>query len=149
MKHALVRLARTIDWRFLEGRFGTVYTDKPGQPPLPTRLMAGLAILKHSCDLSDEVLCDRWVENPYFQYFCGEEFFQHALALAAPGQYVAAVSSRNLMRFGILDHGRLGQRADDAIDVAMVTVFCKMPCSHLMSCETGNGGGGNLPAKRH
>ena len=30
-------------------------------------------------DLSDEALCDRWVENPYFQYFCGEEFFQHAL----------------------------------------------------------------------
>ena len=50
-----------------------------GQPPLPTRLMAGLAILKHTYDLSDEALCDRWVENPYFQYFCGEEFFQHAL----------------------------------------------------------------------
>src|SRR5260221_9902960 len=47
--------------------------------PLPTRLMAGLAILKHTYDLSDEALCDRWVENPYFQYFCGEEFFQHAL----------------------------------------------------------------------
>ena len=56
-----------------------MYTDKPGQPPLPTRLMAGLAILKHTYDLSDEALCDRWVENPYFQYFCGEEFFQHAL----------------------------------------------------------------------
>jgi transposase-like protein DUF772 len=28
---------------------------------------------------SDEALCDRGVENPYFQYFCGEEFFQHAL----------------------------------------------------------------------
>ena len=41
--------------------------------------MAGLAILKHTYDLSDEALCDRWVENPYFQYFCGEEFFQHAL----------------------------------------------------------------------
>src|SRR5262249_59321237 len=54
-------------------------TDKPGQPPLPTRLMAGLAILKHTYDLSDQALCDRWVENPYFQYFCGEEFFQHAL----------------------------------------------------------------------
>jgi transposase, IS5 family len=46
---------------------------------LPTRLMARLAILKHAYDLSDEALCDRWVENPYFQYFCGEEFFQHAL----------------------------------------------------------------------
>src|SRR5262249_18482409 len=79
MNHALVKLARTIDWRFREARFGAVYTDKPGQPPLPTRLMAGLAILKHIYDLSDEALCDRWVENPYFQYFCGEEFFQHAL----------------------------------------------------------------------
>jgi IS5 family transposase len=81
MKHALVKLARTIDWRFLEEKFGAVYTDKPGQPPLPTRLMAGLAILKHSYDLSDEVLCERWVENPYFQYFCGEEFFRHDLPL--------------------------------------------------------------------
>jgi transposase, IS5 family len=36
--------------------------------------MAGLAILKHTYDLSDEALCDRWVESPYFQYFCGEEF---------------------------------------------------------------------------
>src|SRR4030088_3547424 len=79
MKHPLVTLGRTVDWRFLEERFGEVYTDSPGQPPLPTRLMAGLAILKHTYDLSDEALCDRWVENPYFQYFCGEEFFQHAL----------------------------------------------------------------------
>jgi len=79
MNHALAKLARAIDWRFLEERFGALYSDKPGQPPLPTRLMAGLAILKHSYDLSDEALCDRWVENPYFQYFCGEEFFQHVL----------------------------------------------------------------------
>ena len=41
--------------------------------------MAGLAILKHTYDLSDEVLCERWVENPYYQFFCGEEFFQHRL----------------------------------------------------------------------
>jgi IS5 family transposase len=75
----LVKLARAIDWGYLEQTFGAVYTDKPGQPPLPTRLMAGLAILKHTYDLSDEALCDRWVEEPYFQYFCGEEFFQHAL----------------------------------------------------------------------
>jgi transposase, IS5 family len=79
MEHALARLARTIDWGFLEGRFGAVYCDGPGRPALPTRLMAGLAILKHMHDLSDEVLCERWVENPYYQHFCGEEFFQHAL----------------------------------------------------------------------
>jgi transposase, IS5 family len=79
MGHPLVKLAATVDWRFLEQRFGAVYEDKPGRPPLPTRLMAGLAILKHTYDLSDEVLCERWVENPYYQFFCGEEFFQHRL----------------------------------------------------------------------
>jgi IS5 family transposase len=79
MGHPLVKLARTIDWSFLEQKFGAVYEDKPGRPPLPTRLMAGLAILKHTYDLSDEVLCERWVENPYYQFLCGEEFFQHRL----------------------------------------------------------------------
>ena len=81
MNHALVKLARTIDWGFLEEKFGAVYNDGPGQPPLPTRLMAGLAILKHSYNFSDEVVCELWLENPYYQYFCGEEFFQHRLPL--------------------------------------------------------------------
>jgi len=81
MDHALAKLARTIDWRFLEEKFGSVYQDGPGRPPLPTRLMAGLAILKHTYDLSDEVVCEQWIENPYYQYFCGEEFFRHRLPL--------------------------------------------------------------------
>jgi hypothetical protein len=51
LDHALVKLAKAIDWRFLEEKFGAVYSDKPGSPPLPTRLMAGLSILKHSYDL--------------------------------------------------------------------------------------------------
>src|SRR6186713_497812 len=77
--HALVKLSEKIDWRYLEKQFGAVYDDDPGRPPLPTRLMAGLAILKHMHNLSDEVLCERWVENPYYQLFCGEEFFCHQL----------------------------------------------------------------------
>ena len=79
MTHPLAKLAATINWGFLEERFGAVYSDAAGHPPLPTRLMAGLAILKHMHDLSDEALCARWIENPYFQLFCGEEFFQHKL----------------------------------------------------------------------
>jgi transposase, IS5 family len=79
MKHSLVKLACSVDWRFLEEKFGVVYSDGSGRPPLPTRLMAGLAILKHTFNLSDEVLCELWLENPYYQYFCGEEFFQHEL----------------------------------------------------------------------
>jgi IS5 family transposase len=79
LKHALVALSKTVSWSFIERKCGEVYTDGPGMPPLPTRLMAGLSILKYTFDLSDEELCDRWVENPYFQYFCGEEFFLHEL----------------------------------------------------------------------
>jgi transposase, IS5 family len=79
MKHELVKLAQTISWPAIEATCGEAYTEGPGMPPLPTRLMAGLAILKHTFDLSDEELCARWVENPYFQYFCGEEFFLHEL----------------------------------------------------------------------
>jgi IS5 family transposase len=41
--------------------------------------MAGLAILKHMHDLSDEALCARWLGNPYLQLFSGQEFFQHKL----------------------------------------------------------------------
>ena len=77
--HALAKLARTIDWAYLSQQLGAVYSDDPGRPPLATRLMAGLAILKHMHNLSDETLCARWLENPYYQYFCGEEFFRHKL----------------------------------------------------------------------
>jgi len=77
--HPLVRLATEIDWDFLAARFSSVCRLGPGQPPLPTRLVAGLLILKHMHNLSDEALCDRWVENPYFQYFCGEVVFRHEL----------------------------------------------------------------------
>jgi transposase, IS5 family len=83
MQHQLVKLAGTVNWKHLETVCGEVYSEGPkskgGQPPLPTRLMAGLQILKFTFDLSDEELCDRWVENPYFQFFCGEEFFLHEL----------------------------------------------------------------------
>jgi transposase, IS5 family len=79
MGHALVRLVKEIDWSFLDQRFSAVCQAGPGQPPLPTRLVAGLMILKHTHNLSDEVLCARWLENPYYQYFCGEEVFRHRL----------------------------------------------------------------------
>lgn len=77
--HPLVRLAQKIDWNFLDGRFSSVCQAGSGQPPLPTRLVAGLFILKHAHNLSDEVLCARWIENPYYQYFCGELSFCHKL----------------------------------------------------------------------
>ena len=79
LEHPLVRLADEIDWGFIDDRFSSVCRSGAGQPPLPTRLVAGLLILKHMHDMADEVLCARWLENPYYQYFCGEESFCHKL----------------------------------------------------------------------
>jgi transposase, IS5 family len=42
-----------INWRFPEEQFGAAYSDKRGQPPVPTRLMAKLSIIKYTHDLSD------------------------------------------------------------------------------------------------
>jgi len=71
-----VRLANVIEWSRFDETFGELYTDK-GSPGLPTRLMVGLHILKYMYGLSDSEVCERWVENPYYQLFCGEIFFCH------------------------------------------------------------------------
>jgi IS5 family transposase len=54
LNHELVKLAKTISWDFIETKCGEVYTDGPGMPPLPPRLMAGLSILKYTFNLSDD-----------------------------------------------------------------------------------------------
>ncbi len=80
MRHSMVRLADLVPWADFDQRFGAFY--KPlGRPAKPTRLMVGLHYLKHIYDLSDDAVVARWVENPYWQVFCGFEFFQHALPI--------------------------------------------------------------------
>src|SRR3712207_724801 len=79
-RHELLRLAALIDWAALDATFGPLYAEA-GRPGLATRLLAGLHLLKHAKGLSDEQVCAQWVENPYFQAFCGETWFRHRLPL--------------------------------------------------------------------
>ncbi len=79
MKHELVVLADKIDWTWLDAELAESFSDQ-GRPAEPVRFMIGMFMLKHTYDLSDEQVWDRWVQDPYFQYFTGEEFFQHQLA---------------------------------------------------------------------
>ena len=76
LKHELVQLAGKIDWDFIDGEIAPLYSDK-GRPGIETRFAIGLLLLKHIYGLSDEGVCERWVYDPYFQYFTGQEFFQH------------------------------------------------------------------------
>lgn len=75
-KHPLVTLAKELDWDALDEKFGKSYSPDPSRPGLPTRLMAGLTYLKYERNLSDERVVAEFLENVYFQYFCGYEFLQ-------------------------------------------------------------------------
>ena len=76
LKHELVQLAGKIDWDWIDAEIAPLYSEQ-GRPGIETRFMIGLLLLKHIYALSDEGVCERWVYDPYFQHFTGEEFFQH------------------------------------------------------------------------
>ena len=84
LEHELVQLGGLIDWARLEMHFAPFYREA-GRPGLPIRLVVGLHLLKHIEGLSDEAVCERWERDPYMQYFCGEEYFQHAFPLERSG----------------------------------------------------------------
>ncbi len=77
-RHELVKLSELIDWERFDAQWGEAFCEV-GRPASATRLIAGLHYLKHTHGLSDEQVVKRWAENPYWQYFCGETYFQHEL----------------------------------------------------------------------
>lgn len=81
LNHPLAKLASQIDWKAFENKFGSFYDPGFGRPGLPIRLMVGLTYLSRMSDLSDEATVEEWLENPYWQYFCGYEYFQHHFPL--------------------------------------------------------------------
>lgn len=78
-KHEMMILSRLIPWDSLEVEFANLYQsvrNVGGQPPKPIRLMIGILLLQHLHNLSDEQVVRGWVENPYWQFFCGYDFLQ-------------------------------------------------------------------------
>ncbi|MGV8713151.1 MAG: IS5 family transposase [Nitrosomonas sp.] len=76
-KHPLVKLAEWIDWSMFETRWAEFFPSRTGRPATSPRLIAGLLYLQHTFGCSDEDLIWTWVENPYWQHFCGAIYFQH------------------------------------------------------------------------
>ncbi|WP_255005831.1 IS5 family transposase [Roseovarius sp. M141] len=81
IRHELVKLAALIDWDIFEREWAGFFPSHTGRPATPPRLVAGLCYLQHAFALSDEAVVARWAENPYWQHFCGETFFQHRLPI--------------------------------------------------------------------
>jgi len=80
-EHPLYVLANQMDWSIFEQEFGPLYVEGLGRPGLPIRLVVGLHYLKYAYNESDESVVERFLENPYWQYVCGFEYFQHEFPL--------------------------------------------------------------------
>lgn len=74
-RQPLRKLADGIPWEAFEKEFGEYYSEE-GRPAKPVRLMVGLLLLKQMFNVSDEKVVELWVQNPYWQYFCGMVEFQ-------------------------------------------------------------------------
>ncbi len=75
--HELVQLSRKIDWDRFEAAFAVGHSPDLGAPAKATRLRVGLQYLEYTFNEPDESAVDRWVKNPYWQYFCGYTHLQH------------------------------------------------------------------------
>ena len=72
----LALLASYIKWSALEKEFAPFFDKEDGKPAKPVRLITGIMILQHMYKLSDKAVIARWVENPYWQLFCGYDYLQ-------------------------------------------------------------------------
>ena len=76
--HSLYKLSGEINWSVFEKSMGKYFDPGFGRPALSVRLMVGLHYLKSVYNVSDERVVSQFVENPYWQYFCGYEYFQYS-----------------------------------------------------------------------
>jgi transposase, IS5 family len=102
-RHPLVQLADKLDWQRFEELFAATFHPDNGRPGLPTRLLVGLHYLKYAYDLSDEDVLAGWLENPYWQHFCGGVYFEHQLPLDASSltrwrERIQAAGAEELLR---------------------------------------------------
>ena len=93
LKYELVQLAGRMDWEWIDGEIAPLYSDK-GRPGIETRFVIGLLLLKHIYGLSDEGVCERWVYDPYFQHFTGEEDVGAVLIGQCSGGSIATIKGR-------------------------------------------------------
>jgi len=80
LEHGLVKLGDQMDWESFDKRFEKYYCEE-GRPGIETRLIVSLHYLKYLEDLSDEETVQKWVENPYWQYFSGRQYFEHKMPI--------------------------------------------------------------------
>jgi IS5 family transposase len=122
-RHPLYKLSKRIPWDELEKHFSDLYHHS-GRPAKPIRLMVSLLILKQLYDLSDESIVERWVENPYYQFFSGETVFQwefpcHPTDLVYFRKRIGQKGVEKIFKVSIELHGKKAKEAEVLVDTTV------------------------------
>jgi len=113
-RHPLVKVSRKINWASFDEKFGVGYAEG-GRPATETRLMVSLHYLKYTYDMGDEDVVANWVENPYWQYLSGRQYFEHMLP----------IDPSSMTRW----RNRIGE--DGAEELLKETIMAAMRCGYL------------------
>jgi hypothetical protein len=70
-----LRLAEVMPWEKLDAGYGKYFVQGYGRPAKDSRLVCGLLAVKRLKGLSDEDAVAEFMESPYIQAFCGQEYF--------------------------------------------------------------------------
>lgn len=79
--HPLVKLSESINWQLLEEKLSKMYSEKMGALGKQIGLMVDYKYSKYMYNQSDEMIVAKFGENPYYQYFFGNEYFEHILPI--------------------------------------------------------------------
>ena len=122
-RHPLCKLSKRIPWDDIDKHFSGLYHHS-GRPAKPVRLMVSLLILKQLYDLSDESIVEKWVENPYYQFFSGETLFQwefpcHPTDLVYFRKRIGKKGVEKILKVSIELHGNKAREQEVLVDTTV------------------------------
>ena len=119
----LYQLTKKMPWKEIEKDFEKYYIEF-GRPAKPVRLMVSLLILKQMNNLGDETVVERWVQNPYWQYFSGEKDFQWKLPLEPSDlvhfrKRIGEEGVKKILAISIGLHGKASMEKEVVVDTTV------------------------------
>ncbi|MEM6807141.1 MAG: IS5 family transposase [Bacteroidota bacterium] len=131
LNHPLCQLAAEIDWAMFEDTFSHYYSNK-GRPSHPIRLMVGLLIIKQLDGLGDETIVAKWVENPYYQYFCGMDVFQWKRPIDPSDlvyfrNRIGKAGAELILKSSVQIHGQQAEEEEVLVDTTVQTKAITYP----------------------
>lgn len=122
-RQPLKQLAEQLPWAEFEQAFGKYYSAE-GRPAKPVRLMVGLLLLKQMFNQGDETVVAAWVQNPYWQYFCGMSEFQWQVPcdpsdLVYFRQRIGEAGLQRMLQVSAQMHGAAAQEKEVVVDTTV------------------------------